>query len=61
VSRVGLGFSSTQNLGFFLEKQGEPLSLFFGVDFDGCRSVVCPEVARKTHRRDNFLVNGRQT
>jgi hypothetical protein len=42
VSRVGLG-SSTQNLGFFLRSKCEPLFIiFWGLDFDGCSSVVSP-------------------
>jgi hypothetical protein len=31
VSRVGLGFRLTQNLGFLRKVRCEPLSLFFGV------------------------------
>jgi hypothetical protein len=44
VSRVGLGFSSNQNLGFLRKsKVRASFHYFFGFDFDGCSSVCrCP-------------------
>jgi hypothetical protein len=45
VSRVGLGFRLTQNLGF-LEKEGASLfHYFWGLNFDSCSSVVSPLVS----------------
>jgi hypothetical protein len=45
VSRVGLGFSSNPKFRVFLRKvRCEPLFIIWGLDFDGCSSVVCPLV-----------------